>query len=222
LPIAVRPPEAPERIGTGAGPESLTAFLDHRVVRTRSERTFVIAAEQALVIRIKGRVFARTAGVLVTGGQLAFEAVQRKTRGRPTGETFGAGEAAMCLVSGTGQLVALPRGGVFALVQLADEVLYLREDLLHAFEEQLSWENGHVPGSNGTLPVVQLRGEGALAVRSQRALLGVEVESGRVLRLPAAALAGWTAGVVPRIGGGEPATIECAGEGAVLVEEPRP
>ena len=93
-------------------------------------------------------------------------------------------------------------------------------ELVFAFEEHLSWENGHVPGSNGGVPVVQLRGDGSVAMRSVRPLLAVEVAGDRVLRVAAAALAGWTGGVVPRLAGGEPATVECAGEGSLLVEEP--
>src|SRR5262249_20283011 len=168
----------------------------------------------------RGGSAGRPAGVLGTGGRLAFEPVQRKTRARQTGEPFGQGDLAMSLVSGTGHLVALPRGGRFATLQLDGEVLYLREDLVFAFEEHLSWENGHVPGSNGGVPGVQLRADGSIAVRSQRPLVAIEVAGDRVLRVPAAALAGWTGSVVPRLAGGEPATVECAGEGSLLVEEP--
>ena len=216
--VAVRPVLAvPDEV-----PESLGLFVRRRIIRPEGQRLpfEVAAAGNAVVMRVKGRLYARTAGVLVTGGQLAFEAVQRKTRGRQTGEPFGYGQLAMSLVSGTGHLVALSRGGVFAAVQLDGDVIYVREELVFAFEEQLSWENGHVPGSSGAMPIVQLRGEGALVLRSNRPLLGLEVHGDRVLRVAATALAGWTGAVVPRVGGGEPPIVECSGEGALLVEEP--
>jgi hypothetical protein len=219
-------PIAPAASSTADGqPEGLTSFLKRRLIRPDGRDVPVeIAAGHALILRIssRARIFARTAGVLVTGGQLAFEPVQRKTRARQTGEPFGSGEQAMSLVSGTGHLVALPRGGAFVAIHLADgEGIYLREDLVFAFEERLSWENGHVPGSNGSIPVVQLRGDGCVAVRSTRPLLGIEVASDRVVRIAAAALAGWSGVVVPRVAAaGEPATVECSGEGALLVEEP--
>jgi uncharacterized protein (AIM24 family) len=210
----------PALTGEGA-PESLLIFVRRRLVRPDArDLPFEVAAGQALIVRVKGRIYSRSVGVFVTGGQLAFEAVQRKTRARQTGEPFGQGEQAMSLVSGNGHLVALPRGGVFAALQLDGEVLYLREELLFAFEEHLSWENGHVPGSNGGVPIVQLRGDGCVAVRTGRPLVAIEVAGDRVLRVTAAALAGWTGGVVPRLAGGEPATVECAGEGSLLVEEP--
>ena len=217
-------PTAPVRHVTSpgeAGPEGVTLFVRRRLIRPDGRDVpFEVAAGQALIVRVKGRVYSRSAGVLVSGGQLSFEPVQRKTRARQTGEPFGHGDLAMALISGNGHLVALPRGGVFAALQLDGEVVYLREDLVFAFEERLSWENGHVPGSNGAIPVVQLRGDGCVAVRSQRPLLGIEVHGGRLLRVAASALAGWTGSVVPRVAGGEPALVECAGEGAVLIEEP--
>jgi uncharacterized protein (AIM24 family) len=135
-------------------------------------------------------------------------------RGRTTDEPF----ATLVLLAGVGQAVAVPRGGVFATLALDDDVLYLREDLVFGFEEELSWENGHVPGSNGALPVVQLRGSGALALRSTRPLIAIDVAGDRPLRVAAAALAGWTGGVLPHATGSD---VEHTGEGTVFVEEPR-
>src|SRR5262249_25957931 len=119
------------------------------------------AAGQALIVRVRGKVYPRTEGVLVSGGELTFAAARRRSRGRVTDEPFGTVQ----LVSGAGHLVALPRGGVFATMALDDDVIYLREELVFAFEERLSWENGHGPGSNGALPVVQLRRARRPAVR---------------------------------------------------------
>ena len=54
----------------------------------------------------------------------------------------------------------------FTAVTLDDDILYLREDLVFAFEASLRWENGNVPGLRGKLPVVQFRGDGAVALRA--------------------------------------------------------
>jgi uncharacterized protein (AIM24 family) len=164
---------------------------------------------------VRGKVYARTDGIIVSTGGLSQVPAKRRVRGRVTDEPF----ATVALHAGVGQLVAVPRGGVFATVTLDDEVLYLREDLVFAYEERLSWENGHVPGSNGQLPVVQLRGSGALALRSQRPLLAIDVAGDRPLRVAAAALAGWTGGVLPHVTGTD---VEHTGEGTVFVEEPQP
>ena len=53
----------------------------------------------------------------------------------------------MFQVTGQGHLLAAPLGGQFTAVTLDDDIFYLREDLVFAFEPVLRWENGHVPGS---------------------------------------------------------------------------
>jgi uncharacterized protein (AIM24 family) len=129
----------------------------------------------------------------------------------------------MTVASGNGHLVAVARGASWATLHLLDESLYLREDLVFAFEERLSWENGHVPGSNGSIPVLQLRGEGSVALRTAAPLLGIEVRQTRTLDVHASALAGWTGKVVPRLvthPGGRGHTVEFSGDGLVFVEEP--
>jgi uncharacterized protein (AIM24 family) len=113
-------------------------------------------------------------------------------------------------------------------MQLSDDVVYLREDLVFAFEEKLGWENGHVPGSGGQIPVVQLRGEGCVAIRTRQLPLSVKLAPERTLYVDADALAGWIGRVVPRVvapaAGGESSApfVECTGEGVVLLETKDP
>src|SRR5262249_44073839 len=142
---------------------------------------FEIAAGDTLIIRIRGRVLSRTEGVVVSGGELAYEPATKRVRGKATEEPFGTDARPMFFVSGQGHLVASPRGGSFTAMQLADDVVYLREDLVFAFEEKLGWENGHVPGSSGQISVVQLRGEGCVAIRTRKPPLSVKLAPDRTL-----------------------------------------
>src|SRR5690606_35276686 len=86
--------------------------------------------------------------------------------------------------------------------------------------------NGHVPGSQATLRMVQFRGRGEVAFRSKRPLLAIKLAPEQVLYIDAHALAGWIGRVVPRAASpaaGSEASgmhVECTGEGVVLVQEP--
>src|SRR5690606_7005657 len=103
-------------------------------------------------------------------------------------------------------------------------ILYLREDLVFAFESTLRWESGNVPGLRGKLPVVQFRGDGALALRTARPLVRVKLAPQGIVFIDAERLAGWIGRVIPRavvppLGGPMGATcVECTGEGIVLIE----
>jgi uncharacterized protein (AIM24 family) len=212
-PPSIATPAIPRPV---AGIDTLAAFTRRRLIRPDAgEAPLEVGPGQALIVRVRGKLYVRSEGVLALGGELTYAPARRRSRGRTTDEPF----ATVSLVSGSGALVAFPRGGLFATLQLDDEVVYLREELVFAFEERLSWENGHVPGSNGALQVLQLRGVGCVAVRSTRPVHAIEVAADRPLRIAAEALAGWTGGVMPRVVGRE---VEHTGDGAVLVEEPGP
>lgn len=215
------------RVAVGSAPPlPLSEFATSRLVRPEDgDYPFEISSTGVLVVRVADRVFSRTEGVDVTGGQLAYEPATRRSRGTQTTEPFDEGDRPMFVVSGKGHLIAMPLGGVFTSVALDDDILYLREDLVFAFEPQLRWENGHIPGSRAKLRMVQFRGTGAVAFRSRKPLIAVKLSAPGVLYIDASAIAGWIGRVVPRAvapaGGGAASVlfVECSGEGVVLVEE---
>jgi uncharacterized protein (AIM24 family) len=185
---------------------------------------FEISSSGALIIRVTDRVLTRLDGVHVTGGDLQYELAMRRSRGHATEEKFDYGGTPLHAVSGHGYLVAVPGKLAFSAVTLDDDILYLREDLVFAFESTLRWESGNVPGLRGKLPVVQFRGDGSLAVRLARPLVRVKLSSSSVLFVDADRLAGWIGRVIPRAvvppaGGPMGARcVECTGEGIVLIE----
>jgi hypothetical protein len=156
--------------------------------------TLEIAPNGALLIRVTERVVTRLDGIHVTGGELTFERAKRRSRGHQTDERFDT----FHLVAGKGYLIAAAPRAVsgeqtqrFSAVVLDDDILYLREDLIFAFESTLRWENGNVPGLRGKLNVVQFRGDGALAVRLARPLVRVKLPpSGLCSSMPIASPAG--------------------------------
>ena len=227
-PTAAGAPTARASVGA-RGPQPLSEFATARLVRPEDgDQPFELAAGGYLIVRISDKMYARTEGVDVTGGALTYEPAMRRARGQSRGEPFATGGRPMFQVSGQGHLIAAPLGGQFTAVSLDDDILYLREDLVFAFEPLLRWENGHVPGSRATIPMVQFRGTGAIAFRTARPLLTVKLAADKVLYVDAGALAGWIGRVVPRAvtaadaGGAAELFVECSGEGVVLVEEPPP
>ena len=192
--------------------------------------TFEIGTNGSLLVRVADRVFTRLDGVHATGGSLSYERAMRRSRGHQTDQPFDDGRSAVHAVTGTGYLIAVPVGAhAFAAIALDDDILYLREDLVFAFQSSLRWENGNVPGLRGKLNMVQFRGDGTLALRLPHPLVRVKLPLDSVVSLAVERIAGWIGRVIPRAiaaasGGPFAATgtcIECTGEGVVLVEAPR-
>jgi uncharacterized protein (AIM24 family) len=209
-------------------PQRLSQFATSRLIRPDDgELPFELAAGDTLIVRVRGRVLSRTEGVVVSGGELAYEPATKRVRGRMTDEPFGTDARPMFLVSGHGHLCASPRGGTFTALELVDDALYVREELLFAFEERLRWENGHIPGSADKMHIVQFRGEGCVALRTPRPTLTVKLAPDKVIYVDAALLAGWIGRVVPRVvapaAGGDASApfVECSGEGVIIALEPQ-
>lgn len=209
----------------GTPPRPLTELATDELLRPDDGNDpFEISASGALIIRVTDRVLTRLEGVHITGGDLQYDFAMRRSRGHQTEERFDFGGTPLHTVSGHGYLVAVPGKRVFSAVTLDDDILYLREDLVFAFETSLRWESGNVPGMRGKLPVVQFRGDGAVAVRLTRPLVRIKLPPSGVVFVDADRLAGWIGRVIPRAvvppPGGPMGTmcVECTGEGIVMIE----
>jgi hypothetical protein len=214
------------RVGWGSTPPIPLSQLatEHLVRPDDTDQPFEVTASGSLVIRVTERVLTRLDGVHVTGGELEFEPATRRSRGHQTEDSFEFGGSRLHVVSGTGYLIAVPGDHQFTPVALDDDILYLREDFVFAFEATLRWENGHVPGLRGKLPVVQFRGDGAVTLRAAQPLVRVKLPAQGVMMVGAHRLAGWIGRVVPRAvvppsdGPLGEVCVECTGEGIVLVD----
>jgi hypothetical protein len=218
------PPPALTKAG-GTPPRPLSELATEELVKPAdSDEPFEIAPGGSLIMRVTDKLMARIEGVHVTGGDLTYEPATRRSRGHQTQERFDYGGTPLYAVSGDGYLVAVPGKRQFSAVLLDDDILYLREDLVFAFEGSLRWENGNVPGLRGKLPIVQFRGDGALVIRTQRPLVRVKLTTSGVVLVDADRIAGWIGRVIPRAvvpavnGPLGTMCIECTGEGIVLVE----
>ena len=217
---------AGSRVAWGSTPPvPLSQLATELLVRPdEGDEAFEVTAGGALVVRVRDRVLTRLDGIHVTGGELEYEPAMRRSRGRETDEKFDFGGTRMHAVSGAGYLIAVPGDKKFTAVSLDDDIFYLREDLVFAFESTLRWENGNVPGLRGKLPVVQFRGDGAVAIRTAESLVRVKLPAQGVLLVAAVRLAGWIGRVIPRAvmpptdGPMGDVCVECTGEGVVLID----
>lgn len=218
--------DAATRVSTGNHPPlPLSALATHALVRPDDgDHPFEVSDNGALLVRVSERMYCRMSGVYATGGALDFEAARRRSRGASTEEAFDHGGDPMSIVVGHGYLVAFPERGRFTAVYLDDDILYLREEKVFAFSPTLRWENGNIPGLRGKLPVVQFRGDGAVAFRSSRVITPIKLPAGGAMFVDTAALVGWIGRVIPRAvmpperGPMAEVCVECTGEGVVLVE----
>ena len=226
--VAAAAPSSPAITLTKAGgnpPRPLSELATEELVRPAdSDEIFEIAPGGALIMRVTDKLMSRLEGVHITGGDLAYEPATRRSRGHQTSDKFDYGGTPLYQISGDGYLVAVPGKRQFAAVVLDDDILYLREDLVYAFENTLRWESGNVPGLRGKLPVVQFRGDGALVLRTLRPLVRVKLTPTGVVLVDADRIAGWIGRVIPRAvvpaaaGPLGAMCVECTGEGIVLVE----
>jgi Flp pilus assembly protein TadD len=233
--VEVAAPTAKATVGTLVSAGSTAAVplsqlaTEHLVRPEDGKEPFEVSTAGALVIRVDERVVTRLDGVYVTGGTLEYEPATRRSRGSQTEDKFDYGGTRLFSVSGKGYLIAVaPNEGQFTAVTLDDDIFYLREDLVFAFEATLRWENGNVPGLRGKLPVVQFRGDGAVALRTRKPLVRVKLPAQGIIYVDASRLAGWIGRVIPRAvvpPSGAPMgeiCVECTGEGVVLVDPAGP
>ena len=103
--------------------------------------------------------------------------------------------------------------------------------MVAGFEATIQFENGRIAARPGPdLNLIHLRGPGALLLRTRGAVVALDVQPSRPVRIPVAALVGFSGSVTPRVvdlldpAGPEPVrpealAVELSGSGQVLVDE---
>jgi uncharacterized protein (AIM24 family) len=165
--------------------------------------------------------------------------LERHTKGKSTGESFGGVGSPLVLATGEGQLVLAPRPGrkisSFKLDGSApavpssqpgtnEDMCFVREEVLLGFDGELTFENGRLATGDGEfVAIVQLRGRGAVLLEAIGEILTLEVHGNRGLSVRREVVLGWFGRLVPRALApseapcGQRGLVSFAGEGRVLV-----
>jgi hypothetical protein len=180
---------------------------------------------------------ARLESMRVAVGTFSTRVLPRRTRGRDSAEVLGGVGSPLVAVSGDAQLVLGPRTGhQLVPLELDQDLAFVREDLLFGFDMRLAYENGRLSfedASEGTgregdgVPVVQLRGTGALVLEllSDFSTLELTAEGGktRTAVVRREWVVGWIGRLLPRAlppaeaPAGQRGLVSFSGEGAVLL-----
>jgi uncharacterized protein (AIM24 family)/Flp pilus assembly protein TadD len=210
--------------GGGSEPQ-LGAYMSERLIAAPAQPFAV--AERRLVVSVRGTVRVRLEGLAAISGRVDLAGEVKRFRGRPTDQPFGEGPARLFRATGQGALLVEGRARRLTVLAVGAEAAYLREEALVGFEDGLAWENGRVPSAQGggELNLVLLRGRGRLVLASAGEPAAVEVAAGVPLRVPLAALLGWTGTLTPQVlalldvdDGSAELAVELTGDGRVLLD----
>lgn len=181
----------------------------------------------ALVRTVEGGAgfSARLEALRASANSLTMKLLERQMKGKPTGESFGGVGSPMVHATGDGQLMLAPRAGrKLSSFILADEMAFVREEVLLGFDAELAYENGRLATGEGEfVAVVQLRGKGAVLVESLGEIITLNVKPNKGMSVRREVILGWFGRLVPRALApseapcGQRGLVSFAGEGRVLV-----
>lgn len=230
-PATAAEPAVAEREPGGAA-RTLSGFATSRLVTADGEGTFSFR-RGLLTVAVRGDVLARQEGLLAVRGAVKLVPERKRFRGRATDRPFGEGARRMLRASGQGTLLYRVGSAHLTPVDLEGESAYVLDDVVFAFEEPVSFENGRVASRFGQdLNLVHLSGRGCVLFATRGEIAAVEAAHDAPLRVPLASLVGFTGTLTPRIvpladvagappegSPAEPLAVELGGDGRVLLDE---
>jgi uncharacterized protein (AIM24 family) len=180
-----------------------------------------------VLARVETSFAARLSDVqLLAGDAQAFthERLLRRMRNRTLDEPLGGADAPFVLLGGAGYVALGPRPGEELLaLRLEGDFLFVREAVLVGFESSLTYESGRLAAFQGeAVALVQLRGRGAVVLRTQGPLVTTDVRSEKTVILARDSVVGWAGRLLPRelspeeAMGGAHGLISFAGDGTVF------
>jgi tetratricopeptide (TPR) repeat protein len=179
--------------------------------------------EGVLRLTVIGETHVRQSALLAAAGEIRIEEARRRRRGRATDELLGSLDDLFvrCLGEGELWLTVPPKGRGLVALTLDQDVLYLREERVVAFDGEVVWESGRVPWDG--LPLLQFRGTGRVVADVGRGdVVALRVPEGRAMTVARGRLIGWLGRVVVQ-SLREPSSanplphVTCEGEGVLLL-----
>jgi Tetratricopeptide repeat/Mitochondrial biogenesis AIM24 len=178
--------------------------------------------DDPLPFAVDREAHARQTALLATAGDLAAVPARRRRQGQLTDTPLGAPGDPFVRCRGTGQLwlTSPARGRGLVPLTLEEDVLYLREERVVAFDGEVVWEAGRIPGGGPAL--LQFRGSGRVVVDAGPGeVVALRVPQDELISVAPERLLGWMGRVVaegvrhPQ--GGACLRVACEGEGVLLL-----
>jgi len=187
--------------------------------------------DRLLQVILKGgqQIFARLGGMVASEGEVSFEPAYKRFRGKETKAVFGGKEDPVMKISGEGQLLLSSSDHRLSLFNLEDEMVYLAEKTVFAFQDGILWENGRIQTEGAEdLNLVQFKGRGTVSISTREKIVSISVGARSPLIVDFNSLLGWFGKIVPQVkvddalpsgGKGKRTVVELKGDGDVLIEE---
>jgi tetratricopeptide (TPR) repeat protein len=176
---------------------------------------------EALRLGVEDEAYVRAGAALASVG-VRFEPAFRRMQGRRSAEPLAGTGAPFFRLVGPGEVWVAGAPGAWQAVSLEDDILYVREDRVLAFDGGVSWEAGAVPGDG--LRMLQFRGRGCVVLRLDAPPVAIKVTEDRPALVTSASLLGWVGRLVThrqRMAAVSPFELACQGEGVVLFDPGR-
>jgi hypothetical protein len=221
VPIDAAPkPKAPAQ----SSPRQLAARL---MLSPPSEGRVARSSDEVALIRLDGSFAVRldrVRALLPEAGPFTQSSIHRRARGRELDEPLGGMRTPLVVLDGRGSLVVSAEPNLL-VTRLERELFYAREDRVIGFDLSLRHESGRLSiGAMEHVPMVQLSGEGLLALATSKALFAVEVSAERPAVLRGATVVGWVGRILPQaapagdLAAAQAGLVHMNGDGAVFVD----
>ncbi|HJL20304.1 MAG TPA: tetratricopeptide repeat protein [Sandaracinaceae bacterium LLY-WYZ-13_1] len=211
----------PSRSVAALTPPRLGAVVQSWSVELPDDTPLSVGPEGELLIQASGAVHGRLSGLRAVRGALSTEAVHRRFRGRSPEEVLGGTTDPIARWHGpVAAVVAAPERQRYHAVRVSGSLLYVREELVQAFDDRVGYESGRLPMAGEPVVLLSFHGEGTVVLRLPRRPSGLEVRADEEVRVDPNALVGWTGRLFPtEIERPDPASVPLAfrGQGTLLV-----
>lgn len=180
-------------------PPDLSAMAEGWVVKLPKDQPLAVGVEGELLVQAEGAVHSRLSGMRAVRGPLVTEPVERRYRGRARADEplGGDGDPILRWRGPVAAVLAPPEGLRYHALRIGESLLYVREELVHAFDDRVGYESGRLPLAGEPVILLAFSGDGTVVLRLPRRPSGLEVRPDDEVHVDPRSLVGWTGRLFP-------------------------